>query len=75
MALEHRYGKIKDLAEPRKEVVDRRKNEAKLVRALEDLFDLLEKYGPTWYTENFHKQALAALDDSRREHLHLQRAA
>jgi hypothetical protein len=75
MALEHRYGKIQDFVERRKEVVERRKNEAKLVRALEDLFGLLEEYGPTWYTEKFHKQALAALDGSRREHLHLQRAA
>ena len=83
MAQEHRYGKIKDdfverrkdFVERKKEVVERRKNEAKLVRALEVLFGLLEEYGPTWYTEKCHNQALAALDCNRREHLHLQRAA
>lgn len=83
MALEHRFGKVKDdLVERRKDFVERgkealeqRKNEVKLVRALEVLFGLLEKYGPPWYTEDFHKQAVAALDSNRREQLHLRRAA
>jgi hypothetical protein len=76
MVHEYRYGKIKDdSVERRKDVVERRKNEAKLVSALEVMFGLLEEYGPTWYSEECHNQALAALDSSRREHLHLQRAA
>ena len=28
---------------------------------LEELFSLLEEYGPTWYTEEHHKRAVAAL--------------
>lgn len=69
MAYEHQYGKIKD------DFVERRKNEAKLVSALQMLFGLLEEHGPIWYTEKCHNIALAALDCSRREHIHLQRAA
>jgi hypothetical protein len=26
-----------------------------------DLFELLEEYGPTWYTEELHDRAVAAL--------------
>jgi hypothetical protein len=29
--------------------------------ALEDLFQLLEEYAPTWYTEEHHNLAVAAL--------------
>ena len=28
---------------------------------LEELFELLEDYGPTWYTEEHHDRAVAAL--------------
>jgi hypothetical protein len=30
---------------------------------LEELFNLLEAYGPHWYTEEHHNKALAALSD------------
>lgn len=29
--------------------------------ALEELFELLEEYGPSWYTEEHHNRALSAL--------------
>lgn len=28
---------------------------------LADLFELLEEYGPTWYTQELHDRAVAAL--------------
>jgi hypothetical protein len=28
---------------------------------LEELFELLEEYGPSWYTEEHHRRVLAAL--------------
>jgi len=31
------------------------------VAALEELFELLEEYAPTWYTEAHHNHAIAAL--------------
>lgn len=31
---------------------------------LKELFELLEAYGPIWYTEEHHKRALAALGDN-----------
>jgi len=31
---------------------------------LKELFDLLEEYAPTWYTEELHKRAEAALISS-----------
>jgi hypothetical protein len=31
---------------------------------LKDLFELLENYGPAWYTEDHHNRAVAALLDS-----------
>ena len=30
---------------------------------LEDLYELLEEYGPSWYTKEHHDRALAALLD------------
>jgi hypothetical protein len=30
---------------------------------LEELFALLEEYGPSWYTEDHHNRAIVALDD------------
>ncbi len=33
---------------------------------LAELFDLLEEYGPSWYTEEHHDRAIAALRGSRR---------
>jgi hypothetical protein len=41
-------------------------NEAKLKAALEMLFELLEAYAPTWYTEEHHDKAAAALACKRR---------
>lgn len=43
------------------EVVEFRDSQRELVRALQTLFDLLEQYAPSWYTEEHHNQALAAL--------------
>ena len=45
-----------------RELMELRKKQTQVVRALQLLFDLLEKYGPSCYTEEHHKQALAALD-------------
>lgn len=30
-------------------------------QVLAELFDLLEEYGPSWYTEEHHNRAVAAL--------------
>ncbi len=35
---------------------------------LEELFQLLEDYAPTWYTEQHHNRAVAALLQSVKEH-------
>ena len=43
------------------EVAELRKNQRQLLKALQLLFDLLEAYAPSWYTEEHHKKALAAL--------------
>jgi hypothetical protein len=32
-------------------------------KVLEELFNLLEEYGPTWYTEEHHNRVVAALCD------------
>jgi hypothetical protein len=50
---------------PERDLVELRKKQTQVVRALQLLFDLLEKYSPSWYTEEHHNQALAALDCSR----------
>jgi len=43
----------------------RTEQEQKLVLdALKMLFDLLEEYAPSWYTEEHHTQALSALQAS-----------
>lgn len=34
---------------------------AKAIEVLAELFNLLEEFGPTWYTEDLHCQAEAAL--------------
>jgi len=39
---------------------------ARLVEALSKLQDLLEEYAPSWYTEEHHKKAMAALHPLRR---------
>ena len=36
-------------------------NEIRLYGALKSLFDLLESYGPVWYTKYYHDQAKTAL--------------
>jgi hypothetical protein len=41
-------------------------NEAELIEALKMLFDLLEEYAPTWYTEEHHDRAASALGCKRR---------
>lgn len=38
-----------------------RENQKKLVQALQRLFNLLERYAPSWYTEEHHDTASAAL--------------
>jgi hypothetical protein len=47
------------------EVVKLRENQRKQIEALQLLFDLLEEYSPSWYTEEHHKQAYAALQLQR----------
>jgi hypothetical protein len=37
------------------------KNEIRLYAALKSLFDLLENYGPVWYTKHHHDKARTAL--------------
>jgi hypothetical protein len=34
-------------------------------KVLAELFELLEEYGPSWYTEEHHNRAIAALLGSR----------
>jgi hypothetical protein len=53
----HRYGP----ESPEHDVAELRKNQKQLLNALRLLFDLLEAYAPSWYTEEHHKKALAAL--------------
>jgi len=36
-------------------------NETRLYGALKSLFDLLESYGPVWYTKHYHDRAKTAL--------------
>lgn len=40
---------------------------AKAIEVLRELFNLLEDYGPTWYTEELHYQGEAALRLLREE--------
>jgi hypothetical protein len=40
-----------------RELVELRKKQTQVVRALQLLFDLLEKYGPSWYTEESQASA------------------
>ena len=35
-------------------------------QVLEELFELLEDYAPTWYTEEHHNRAVAALGKARK---------
>jgi hypothetical protein len=37
------------------------KDETRLYAALKSLFDLLENYGPIWYTKHHHDKAKTAL--------------
>ena len=42
---------------------------AGVAEVLRELFNLLEQYAPTWYTEEYHNRAVAALrvlEESRR---------
>ena len=34
---------------------------ASFVEAFQEMFNLLEEYAPTWYTEEHHRRAVAAL--------------
>jgi hypothetical protein len=43
------------------ELADLRAKQKQLLSALRLLFDLLEEYAPSWYTEQHHTKALAAL--------------
>jgi hypothetical protein len=40
-----------------------------ILDALKMLFDLLEEYAPSWYTEEHHRQALSALEPSAERRL------
>ena len=40
-----------------RELAELRKKQTQVVRALQLLFDLLEKYGPSWYTEESQASA------------------
>jgi hypothetical protein len=41
-----------------------RQDQKEVLDALKMLFDLLEEYAPSWYTEEHHTQALSALQAS-----------
>jgi len=43
-------------------------DETAAVEALADLYELLEEYAPTWYTEEMHHRAEAALRVLRDSH-------
>ena len=43
-------------------------DKAAAVEALAELYELLEEYGPTWYTEEMHHRAEAALRVLRDSH-------
>jgi hypothetical protein len=49
------------------EVIELRNKQAQLVKSLELLMGLLEEYAPSWYTEEHHTHALAALRCSRHQ--------
>ena len=53
--------RCRDGPESLDEVAELRKHQKQLLSALRLLFDLLEAYAPSWYTEEHHKKALAAL--------------
>jgi hypothetical protein len=57
LQMAHRYGH----ESLEHEVAGLRKNQKQLLGALRLLFDLLEAYAPSWYTEEHHNKALAAL--------------
>jgi len=61
MAREHEHGSL----EP--ELVELRKHQTQLFISLKLLVDLLEEYAPSWYTEEHHTQALAALRCGREQ--------
>ena len=44
-----------------------RENQARLIDALQVLYDLLEAYAPTWYTEEHHDLVSAALSPTDAE--------
>ena len=39
---------------------------ARLVEALSELHDLLDEYAPSWYTQEHHEEAMAALHPLRK---------
>ena len=47
------------------ELAQLRNNEASLIDALQVLYNLLEMYAPTWYSEEHHNLARAALSLQR----------
>jgi hypothetical protein len=57
LQMAHRYGP----ESLEHEVADLREKQKQLLSALRLLFDLLEEYAPSWYTEEHHTKALAAL--------------
>jgi hypothetical protein len=40
---------------------------ARLVEALSELHNLLEEYSPSWYTEEHHRKAEAALHPNKKQ--------
>jgi hypothetical protein len=44
-----------------REIRQLKDNQKKLVATLQMLFDLLEKYAPSWYTKQHRDKAIAAL--------------
>lgn len=58
MAAGNGYATVKD------EIVRLRQEQRQILDVLNMLFDLLEAYGPSWYTEEHHDRALSALSVS-----------
>ena len=62
MSKQHLKTIVKSAAEPHRHCLE---ESPSALKVLEELFDLLEDYGPAWYTEALHKRALAVLHTAR----------
>lgn len=56
---------LKTIAKPASDSAPHNMPKSPPIKALEELFDLLEDYGPAWYTEAHHERTLAALNSAR----------